>query len=123
MANPRLIIPRKGRYYITDKIQEPHFHTTVNVMERLNQLSASLANIVAGSASISVSQLKREIPSGTIGGGNDTFTLSKAPTVLLLFVGALKYVEGTHYTLNGATITFKPAYIPQAGATIEAFII
>ncbi len=65
-----------------------------------------------------------EIPSGTIDGVNDTFTLTVAPTLLMLFVNGVKVREGAgnDYTLSGNTITFTAGAIPKTGDSLEAFL-
>jgi len=64
-----------------------------------------------------------EVPSGTINGSNDTFTLTHSPSPtdsLKLFLDGVLLKQGTHYTLSGSTITFVAAYIPQTGQTLFA---
>ena len=120
MANPRLIIPLKGRYYITEQPEEPHYHTTINTWERLSQLSASLAAVISGSTTITA-ELSILTITGTIDGINDQFTLSITPSLLILFNGAVKQISGITYTLNSNIITFLAGYIPQIGDTLEAY--
>ena len=63
-----------------------------------------------------------EVPSGTVGGGNVTFTLAHTPTypasVIVVLDGVTQYY-GTDYTIDTATITFAVA--PVAGSTIFAY--
>lgn len=65
-----------------------------------------------------------DVPSGTINGVNDTFTLSIAPepsdSLKLVFNGLLLR-QGADYTLVGNTITFDSLSIPQSGDQIYAF--
>ena len=64
-----------------------------------------------------------EVPSGTVNGTNDTFTLTYAPSPtssLKLFVDGVLMKQGTHYTLSSKTITFNSSYIPQTGQTLFA---
>jgi len=57
----------------------------------------------------------KEVPTGVIGGGNVTFTLSQEPAAnsLFLFLNGQYIVEGTDYTLAVTTITYAVA--PRAG--------
>jgi len=69
------------------------------------------------------SSLYDEVPSGTVNGTNDTFTLTHSPNPtasLKLFVDGVLMTQGTHYTLSGSTITFAASYIPQSGQTLFA---
>ncbi len=54
-----------------------------------------------------------EIPSGTIGGGNDTFTLANTPVAgtVMVFLNGLHQSQGSglDYTISGTTITFTKA--------------
>lgn len=67
-----------------------------------------------------------ETPGGTIDGSNDTFTLTKAPATLMLFVApsgehGAEQKQGVDYTLSGSTITFAPGSIPATGSSLDAF--
>lgn len=65
-----------------------------------------------------------DVPSGTINGVNDTFTLSIAPEPsesLKLVNNGLILKQGDDYTLVGNTITFNALAIPQGGDQIYAF--
>lgn len=78
-------------------------------------------------AEVSVSALSTpvwEVPSGTVDGVNDTFTLSIAPpsSHIILIVNGATYIEGIGYTLSGNTITFEAGYIPFTGASLLAII-
>lgn len=61
-----------------------------------------------------------EVPSGTVDGVNDTFTLAHTPTAgtLKLFVGGVRLKETDDYTLSTNTITFITP--PQSGSNILA---
>lgn len=74
----------------------------------------------AGSSSVFTS----EIPSGTIDGVNDTFTLSVAPVRLLVFVNGLLQQNGSlyDYVATLTTITFNADAIPQTGDSLIALI-
>lgn len=65
-----------------------------------------------------------EVPSGTVNGINDTFTLAATPTsgTLRLYKNGLrqKAGAGNDYTLATATITFLTGNIPQTGDTLLA---
>lgn len=53
-----------------------------------------------------------ETPSGAINGSNVTFTLANAPNPaasLILFLNKVLQIQGTDYTLSGATITMAVA--------------
>jgi hypothetical protein len=60
-----------------------------------------------------------ETPSGTINGSNHVFTLSNAPTLLLLDLNGLLMTQGVDYTLSGNTITFT-ASLPYTGDRLFA---
>lgn len=62
-----------------------------------------------------------EVPTGTINGVNDTFTLTEAPDEILLIVNNAALVAGTHYTLSGLTITMNADYIPETGWEMTAY--
>lgn len=62
-----------------------------------------------------------EIPSGTINGVNDTFTLANTPapaTSLQLTLQGVLLIAGTDYTLSGDTITMTSP--PPTGAILLA---
>lgn len=65
-----------------------------------------------------------EVPSGTVNGSNDTFTLSNSPlsNTLNLFLNGLRQKSGASndYTLSGSTITFTAGMIPQTGDSLIA---
>lgn len=61
-----------------------------------------------------------ETPSGTINGVNNTFTLTAAPTELILLLNGLTLTQGTDYTYTGYTITMIT--IPQTGDILRAYI-
>jgi hypothetical protein len=59
-----------------------------------------------------------EVPSGTIDGTNDVFTLANAPNPpgsLQFFKNGLRMTEGIGFTLLGTEITYEADYIPQPG--------
>lgn len=63
-----------------------------------------------------------ETPSGTVDGTNVTFTLSKSPSPansLRLFKNGVLMVQGTDYTISGATITYTVA--PTGGSNHRAW--
>ncbi len=63
----------------------------------------------------------QEVPTGTIDGVNDTFTLSQTPTgnaSVKIYLDGLFQRQGTDYTLSGVTVTFAAA--PSTGQTIDA---
>jgi hypothetical protein len=65
----------------------------------------------------------REVPSGTVNGTNDTFTLANTPTAGSdeVFVNGILQDAGAgnDYTLTGATITFLTGSIPLAGDKVR----
>jgi len=64
-----------------------------------------------------------EVPSGTVNGVNDTFTLTQTPSPaasLKLFVDGVLMQSTTNYTLSAGTITFVTAFIPITGQSIFA---
>ena len=64
-----------------------------------------------------------EIPTGSINGSNNTFTLTHTPSPtesLKLFNTGVLLQQGTHYTLSGTTITFVTAFIPASGEWLFA---
>lgn len=77
----------------------------------------------AGSSAPSTAQFAwDETPGGTINGSNATFTLASAPNPaasLQLFQNGILAIQGTDYTLSGATITMTGA--PSTGAILTAF--
>lgn len=66
-----------------------------------------------------------EVPSGTINGSNDTFTVANTPSPagsLMFFKnGQLMTAEGVDYTLSAATVTFVTGAIPQTGDQLISF--
>lgn len=62
-----------------------------------------------------------ETPGGTPNGANSTFTLANSPNPaasLALYRNGLRLEASIDYTLNGATITFLSAALPQSGDTL-----
>lgn len=60
-----------------------------------------------------------EVPSGTVNSSNVTFTLANTPTVsatVNFYVDGLTWIQGTDYTISGATITATTA--PSTGQTV-----
>jgi len=65
-----------------------------------------------------------EVPSGTVNGINNTFTLAHTPNPSLsleLYVNGLLQQQTGDYTLASNTITFAAGSIPHTGAILEAF--
>jgi hypothetical protein len=59
-----------------------------------------------------------EVPAGTLGGGNPTFTLAHSPSPaasLLLYLNPVLQVQGRDYTLSGNTITYNIPPNPNEG--------
>lgn len=55
-----------------------------------------------------------EIPSGTINGSNDTFTLANTPTVgsVKVFLNGQRLTSAVDYTVSGVTITMTTIPFP-----------
>jgi len=65
-----------------------------------------------------------EVPAGVINGSNGSFTLSQTPNPpasLTVYRNGLRMAIGTDYTVNGTSITFLSASIPQAGDLVTCF--
>jgi len=76
-----------------------------------------------GGTGSTITFVDKETPSGAVNGLNATFTLAGAPSPaasLHLFRNGLLMKEGFDYTINGATISFVAASIPQSGDTLLA---
>ena len=74
------------------------------------------ANIVDNSSSGTI--VIREVPTGTINGTNDVFTLANPPTAgseEVYLNGVLLQSGGEDYAISSATITFVAGAIPQTG--------
>lgn len=64
-----------------------------------------------------------ETPSGAVNGSNTTFTLAHTPTPatsLALYRNGLFMTQGVDYDLNGSTVTFVAAAVPQSGDVLTA---
>lgn len=66
-----------------------------------------------------------ETPSGIVDGANDTFSLSRTPTNLMLFKNGMLQKEGVgnDYTLIGNIIVFEPQNIPPIGSNLIATLV
>lgn len=69
-------------------------------------------------------------PTGTINGnqttGNRTFTLPTIPTVpgaSMLFLGGLKQIYNTDYSISGTTLSYIGVYPPQSGQLHEIYYV
>lgn len=66
-----------------------------------------------------------EVPSGTINGSNDTFTLANSPSpagsLQLYKNGQQMIAGGSDYTLTTNSIVFVAGAIPQTGDVLKAF--
>jgi len=62
-----------------------------------------------------------ETPSGDINGTNTVFTLSTAPSALLLIINNASMIPNVHYTLSGGTITMAADYVPKTGWDMVAY--
>lgn len=70
---------------------------------------------------VGYADFQTETPSGTVNGSNTVFTLAATPSAgVLVFKNGLLQIEGTDYTISGATITFTVA--PAGGSTLEAVV-
>lgn len=66
----------------------------------------------------------QEVPTGTVNGVNDTFTLSASPiysSAVMLYVNGLLLIQGTHYTITNNTITMTSA--PNTGQLLYAVYV
>ena len=74
--------------------------------------------VAGGGGGGSVNYADAEVPTGTIDGINDTFTLANSPSPagsLQAFMNGLLQTEGVDYVLTGASITY--ASPPEVGDT------
>jgi len=65
-----------------------------------------------------------EVPTGTVNGLNNVFTLAYTPnptTSVILTVNGLVMKQGNDYTLSGTTVLFATASIPQTGDLVLAW--
>jgi hypothetical protein len=64
----------------------------------------------------------REVPSGTINGSNNVFTLTKSPSSeSLFFFVDVNMLEDTDFTLAGTVVTItNPAFTPALGQSVYA---
>lgn len=80
----------------------------------------------SGSGGSSVPPLfTQEVPTGTVDGINDTFSLSLTPKTtdsLLVLVDSIMIPE-TEWSLLGTTLTFNAGSIPQVGQSVDVFYI
>lgn len=68
--------------------------------------------------------LKQEAPSGTVNGSNTAFTLSTTPinnASVQLYLDGMILVQGTDYTISGASITMTTA--PETSQTLYAVYV
>lgn len=71
----------------------------------------------------SVGFVDGEVPAGTVNSSNATFTLASTPAPaasLLLYRNGLLMRNGVDYLLNGQTVTFLTASLPQTGDSLVA---
>ena len=67
---------------------------------------------------------EQEIPTGTVDGVNDDFTLSSVPArskSVIVFINGILQAQGAHYSISGSTITFSSA--PELGQIPYVFYI
>lgn len=102
----RLPVGANGEYLVADSAQ-------TNGIKWLAFSGLTATNFVSS-----------EVPTGTINGTNDTFTLANTPTAgsLHLYVNGVRMnpLSGNDYTIATATITFLSGAIPQTGDVILA---
>lgn len=100
----------------------PHTLTAPTLTAPTAATSAPLPGSVSGTTATYL-YVSKEVPSGTMNGVNTTFTLSTSSyrTVDLRWNG-VSLLQGTAYTLLGATITMQAGYVPNAGDTLEAIV-
>lgn len=83
-------------------------------------LRGDLAWTAAGMGSTNF--ITNEVPSGTVNGSNDTFTLANTPVAgtVQLYNNGLRQTLTTDYTISSATITFTAGNIPLTGDVLIA---
>jgi hypothetical protein len=87
------------------------------------QAQATITITVPGSNALPLMSFG-EIPSGTINGTNQVFTVANAPSPtasLALYRNGMLMQVGTDYTLSGASIAFLTASTPQTGDILQAW--
>jgi len=115
-------------------IKGPGYGTNaVAVVDQNGQIETAVGNLgdcvfvdgTAGPCSTGVllpTFVNGETPGGTVNGINATFTLANTPSgsSLLLFRNGLLVQPGTDYSLNGSTIQFVSASVPQTTDKLAA---
>ena len=100
----------------------PHTLTAPTLTAPTAASSAPLPGSVAGTTATYL-YVSKEIPSGTKNGVNATFTLSTSSyRTVDIRLNGVSLLEGTGYTVVGATLTMLTGYIPGATDTLEAVI-
>lgn len=92
----------------------------------LRTLGTGPQQAAAGDDPRLVTFVDAEVPSGTIDGANNTFTLVNSPTPgnsLKLYLNGVLMRPGAleDYELSGSTITFNGGQLPQTGDTLIAY--
>lgn len=70
-----------------------------------------------------IKTITQETPSGTINGSNTAFTLAHTPSAsatVLLFLDGVLMLQGTDYTISGASIT-ATGITPATGQSLRAY--
>jgi hypothetical protein len=86
--------------------------------------ATSTGGIITSLGSAGAQMVWLEVPTGTVDGINDTFTLNNPPDAgkIMLFVDGTLQREGAgnDFTVAADVITFEPTSIPVAGASLLA---
>ena len=90
----------------------------------LSSLTTQLNTLTLGSSTTNAIFVDAEIPTGTLNGTNATFSLANPPAPggsLTLYRNGLIQSNNIDFSVSGATITFNPGSIPQAGDILQAY--
>lgn len=86
-------------------------------------LTVSYRYTKAGQLAVTANFVDAETPAGAVNGTNAVFTVAQAPSPaasLQLFRNGVLMKQGADYSVNGATLTFVSAGVPQAGDLLQA---
>ena len=97
------------------QLQGTDFHLSgLNITYTIAPFPGDWHLAVYDSSSPGTGGLMQEVPAGAINATNTVFTLSEAPAgFLLLFLNGIEQLDGTDFTLDGATITYT--FAPLSG--------
>lgn len=104
-----------------DDTQPPDTARKIVTDDDMNQIKNAV-NTNAGAAFIASFFIFNEIPSGTINGINDTFTIENAPRTgtLMLYVDGIRLIQTVDFEITGVTITVG---IPPISAIICDYML